>query len=132
MAGAESKMVRRLKDTTDPEIQAWMLREGFRNNIMDEYLACICARAGKLHLALNDQFVDAMLLDAAAEMIRALITGGPAEDIDDYESSVSGYKSNRISWLELSSNSDWESNASNTSKMGTFSRLVMLKICRIW
>ena len=45
---------------------------------------------------------------------------------------VSGYKSNRISWLELSSNSDWESNASNTSKMGTFSRLVMLKICRIW
>jgi len=46
--------------------------------------------------------------------------------------SVSGYKSNRISWLELSSNSDWESNASNTSKMGTFSRLVILKICRIW
>ena len=45
---------------------------------------------------------------------------------------VSGYKSNRISWLELSSSSDWESNASNTSKMGTFSRLVMLKICRIW
>src|SRR5438445_11738018 len=41
---------------------------------------------------------------------------------------VSGYKSNRISWLELSSSSDWESNASNTSKMGTFSRLVMLKI----
>ncbi len=79
------QMVRRLKDTTDPEIQAWMLREGFRNNIMDEYLACICARAGKLHLALNDQFVEAMLLDAAAEMISALITGGPAEDIDDYE-----------------------------------------------
>jgi hypothetical protein len=45
---------------------------------------------------------------------------------------VSGYKSNRISWLGLSSNSDWESNASNTSKMGTFSRLVILKICRIW
>src|SRR5437016_3588012 len=45
---------------------------------------------------------------------------------------LSGYKPNRISWLELSSNSDWESNASNTCKMGTFSRLVMLKICRIW
>jgi hypothetical protein len=79
------QMVRRLKDTDDPEIQAWMLREGFRNNIMDEYLACICARAGKLHLALNEQFVDAILLDAAAEIIRALITGGPAEDIDEYE-----------------------------------------------
>ncbi|MGB9469363.1 MAG: ATP-binding protein, partial [Candidatus Acidiferrum sp.] len=39
---------------------------------------------------------------------------------------LSGYKPNRISWLELSSNSDWESKASNTCKMGTFSRLVML------
>ncbi len=48
------------------------------------------------------------------------------------QSLVSGYKSKRISWLALSSNSDWESNASNTCKMGTFSRLVMLKICRIW
>jgi hypothetical protein len=81
------QIVRRLKDTDDSEIQAWMLREGFRNNIMDEYLACICARAGKLHLALNEQFVDTIILDAATEMIRALITGGPAEDIDDYEHS---------------------------------------------
>ena len=48
------------------------------------------------------------------------------------ETLLSGYKPNRISWLELSRNSDWESNASNTCKMGTFSRLVMLKICRIW
>src|SRR6267143_1180977 len=52
--------------------------------------------------------------------------------IDYLPSLLSGYKPNRISWLELSSNSDWESNASNTCKMGTFSRLVMLKICRIW
>src|SRR6266550_6754468 len=44
---------------------------------------------------------------------------------------LSGYKPNRISWLELSSNSDWESNASNTCKMGTFSRLVMLKIVTV-
>lgn len=81
------QMVRRLKDTSDPEIQAWMLREGFRNNVMDEYLACICARAGRLHEALNEQFVDPVLLDGAAEIIRALIIGGPAEDIDDYEHS---------------------------------------------
>jgi hypothetical protein len=81
------QMVRRLKDTNDPEIQAWMLREGFRNEIMDEYLACICARAGKLHEALNEQFVDPALLDAAADIIRALIIGGPAEGIEDYEHS---------------------------------------------
>jgi len=81
------QMVRRLKDTANSEIQAWMLREGFRNEVMDEYLACICARAGKLHEALNEQFVDPVVLDAAADIIRALIAGGPAEDIDDYEHS---------------------------------------------
>lgn len=81
------QIVTRLKDTKDPEMQAWMLREGFRNEVMNEYLACICARAGKLHEALNEQSVDPVLLDAAADIIRALIAGGPAEDIDDYEHS---------------------------------------------
>jgi len=79
------QIVQRLKDTGDPEIQSWMLREGFRNEIMNEYLACICARAGRLHDKLNQQPVDLSVLDAAADIIRALINGGPAEDIDDYE-----------------------------------------------
>lgn len=79
------QVVRRLQDTENPEIQAWMLRDGFRNDIMLEYLACICARTGRLHEALNRQFVDTALLDGAADIIRALIAGGPAEGIDDYE-----------------------------------------------
>jgi hypothetical protein len=31
--------VRRLAGTQDPQIKAWLLRHGFRNQIMDEYLA---------------------------------------------------------------------------------------------
>jgi len=80
--------VERLKETQNAEIQAWMLREGFRNGVMDEYLACICARAGRLHEALKQQFVDDALLDGAADIIHALITGGPAEGIDDYQQSL--------------------------------------------
>jgi hypothetical protein len=80
--------VERLKETQNTEIQAWMLREGFRNGVMDEYLACICARAGRLHEALKRQSVDDALLDGAADIIHALITGGPAEGIDDYQQSV--------------------------------------------
>lgn len=76
--------VERLSETRNAEIQAWMLREGFRNGVMDEYLACICARTGRLHDALKQQFVDDPLLDGAADIIHALITGGPAEGIDDY------------------------------------------------
>lgn len=80
------QIVERLKDTIDPEIQSWMLREGFQNEIMDEYLACICARAGQLHERLRQKQVDAQLLDGAAGIISALVSGGgPAEGIDDYE-----------------------------------------------
>jgi len=87
------QVVRLLRDTQDSAIQEWLLREGFRNNVMDEYLACICARAGRLHEALNRQNVDLALLTAAAEIIRALITGGPAEGIDDYEYSADACES---------------------------------------
>lgn len=78
-------LVGRLAHTEDYEIRAWLLREGFRNCIMSEYVACICARAGKLHEALRTSPRDPSLLDSATDLIHALITGGPAEDIDDYE-----------------------------------------------
>jgi hypothetical protein len=61
------------------------LREGYRNCVLDEYLACICARAGRLHEALAAGTVDRALLDGAAGILRAMIAGGPGEDIDDYE-----------------------------------------------
>jgi hypothetical protein len=87
------QIVRRLAETRNPDIQEWMLRDGFRNQIMDEYLACICARAGRLHEALNGQFVDDALLGGAADIIHALIRGGPAEGIDDYEYSADACES---------------------------------------
>jgi hypothetical protein len=79
------QVVERLNATRNSEIQAWMLREGFRNEVMDGYLAGICARTGNLHLALESSDVDQQLLDGAAGIIRALIEGGPADSIDDYE-----------------------------------------------
>lgn len=77
--------VERLRETTDPDIRAWLLREGFRNSIMYEYLAYIAATSGDLLAALQGEVVDRGLLTAAGEILDALITGGPAEDIDDYE-----------------------------------------------
>jgi hypothetical protein len=77
--------VERLIDTSDPEIRGWLLREGFRNEVMDEYLAYSCAVAGDLAGALEADIVDDALLDGAAGIFSALLTGGPAEDIEDYE-----------------------------------------------
>ena len=79
------QIVSRLAETERRDIRAWMLREGFRNYIMDEYLACTCARAGRLHEALAMSPIDRPLLDGAAGILRALIASGPAEGIDDYD-----------------------------------------------
>jgi hypothetical protein len=77
--------VERLKRTQNPEIKAWMLRQGFRNDIMDGYLAGICAKTGVLHDALKQAEIDRALLHGAAEIIKALLLrGGPADFIDDY------------------------------------------------
>lgn len=77
-------VVERLQPTR-PEIKDWLLRHGCQNRIMNEYLACICARNGDLREALSGEQVDPELFDGATDIIEALINGGPAEDIDDYE-----------------------------------------------
>jgi hypothetical protein len=79
------QVVERLAHTTSPAIKRWLLREGFRNSVMYEYLAGTCARAGGLLAALSEDRVDQELLTAAGGIIQALIAGGPAEGIDDYE-----------------------------------------------
>ncbi|WP_083754028.1 hypothetical protein [Actinosynnema sp. ALI-1.44] len=77
--------VERLEGTTDPEIKAWLLREGFRNGVMDEYLAYIAATTGGLADALTAAVVDDELLDGAGGILAALSdTDGPVEDITDY------------------------------------------------
>ncbi|MDT8979253.1 limonene hydroxylase [Paenibacillus sp. chi10] len=77
-------LVERLEPATQ-EIRDWLLRYGCQNNVMDEYLACICARNGGLQGALSVEQVDHELYEGATDIIEALLNGGPAEDIDDYE-----------------------------------------------
>jgi len=77
-------LVERL-DPASREIKDWLLRDGCRNTIMNEYLACVCARHGGLHEALSSHHIDTALFEGATDIIDALIDGGPAEDIDDYE-----------------------------------------------
>jgi hypothetical protein len=66
------------------DVRAWMLRHGCDNDVMPEHLAFACATAGRLEDAL-DGLVDDELLDGACTIVRALVNGGPAEDISDYE-----------------------------------------------
>jgi hypothetical protein len=77
--------VERLAKTENPAIRRWLLREGYRNDVMYEYLAATCARAGGLRAALSDDHADRELLTAAGDIIGALISGRPGEEIDAYE-----------------------------------------------
>ena len=81
--------VERLARTTDPEIQAWLLRDGFRNGVTYEYLACIAATTGRLYEALLDSAPDQELVTGAGEILAALShLGGPAKDMRHYPDAV--------------------------------------------
>ena len=78
--------VERLAETRDPRIRRWLLLEGYKNSIMIEYTACLCARAGNLKARLlAKEPPDEALMAAAGDLIHALAEGGPAEDMEDYD-----------------------------------------------
>ncbi|MFC1413286.1 hypothetical protein ACEZCY_28640 [Streptacidiphilus sp. N1-12] len=72
--------VRRLQGTDDPVIRAWLLREGFRNTVMNVYLAPLAATTGRLHEALAASSVDQQLLDGAGSILAAL-ADMPSSDV---------------------------------------------------
>ncbi|GAA2417244.1 hypothetical protein GCM10010191_29740 [Actinomadura vinacea] len=77
-------IVERLDGTSDPRIREWILREGFRNGVMDSYLAGIAAETGGLADALSDA-PDDELLNAAGDILSALCEeGGPVAGMPAY------------------------------------------------
>lgn len=78
--------VRQLADTARrPDVLNWLLRRGFRNQIGNEYLAFPAAVGGKLMRAMSGPAVDDDLLDAATDIVRGLLRGGPLGGMDDYD-----------------------------------------------
>lgn len=76
-------MVRNLK-ADRPEIMYWLLTEGCRNTVMNEYLAYTCAVKGNLKDALDDEYIDHSLYRGAGTIIAALLeNGSPAETIEN-------------------------------------------------
>jgi hypothetical protein len=62
----------------------WLIRRGYQNSIMNEYLAFTCALNGNLHDKLQSESIDMELFKSSEEIVEALISGGPAEDISAY------------------------------------------------
>lgn len=89
-------LVNRLKDTKSPEIKDWLLREGFYNDFLLEFLVYTCAVSGDLRSALENPEIDEELLLSAGVMIDTLMPGhGPEKDIRDYQDGAD------VIWLYL-------------------------------
>jgi hypothetical protein len=116
-------------EAKSPELRQWLVREGFRNAIMYEYLAHACAEGGRLREQLEVAEPDDALLLGASELWSALLAGGPAPDVDSYEDGAAaaglllGHLERRASRLEhfiamedqrawLTAEGDWDARAS--------------------
>ncbi|MCK6476456.1 MAG: hypothetical protein L6Q35_06460 [Phycisphaerales bacterium] len=76
------------EDAVDLEIRSWLLTEGYKNSVMTEYTAAICARRGGLKEALESEVFDRRLIDGAAEILAALARGTPGEGMEGYTESA--------------------------------------------
>ncbi|MBI1493342.1 hypothetical protein [Halocynthiibacter styelae] len=66
-------IVRKIRWPDNPEIKAWLLREGFRNTVGNELLALQAARMGDLLSELRNPEPDQALIDGATEIFRAFV-----------------------------------------------------------
>jgi hypothetical protein len=62
-------VVERLAATRDDRIKSWLVREGCRNDIMDEYTALVCAKSGELVSALRPANPDEALMQSWERLV---------------------------------------------------------------
>lgn len=69
------------------EIRDWLLFDGYKNNIMYEYLALTCAQNGMLNEKLKTDKISDELYSSASDIIIALMDEGPAVGMSGYNES---------------------------------------------
>ncbi|QAV23344.1 hypothetical protein [Proteus hauseri] len=77
--------IEHLPQTLTIEHCYWILTQGYKNNVMTEYVAYDCAVKGTMLAMLNTQPLNTALLLGCSDILRALLNGGPAKDIYDYQ-----------------------------------------------
>jgi hypothetical protein len=75
-------------ELSDARISRWLIAEGYRNSIMTEYTAAICARRGGLLAVLSDGAIGDDVIEGGAEILRALCNGPPGEGLSGYTDSL--------------------------------------------
>ena len=68
-----------------PEIRDWLLREGWRNDILPNYSAALCAKKGQLRELLSRSFLPPDQRDAVRDLVEALLVESPLPGISGLE-----------------------------------------------
>ncbi|SHG59252.1 hypothetical protein [Flagellimonas flava] len=69
------------------DIRDWLVLDGYKNNIMYEYLALTCAKNGMLNEKLKTEKIDDKLYSSTGDIIIALMDEGPAIGMSGYDES---------------------------------------------
>ena len=67
-----------------PDIKYWLLSEGCRNIVMNDYLAYTCAVNGELDVALHEETISKELYDGAGVIIQGLLGEAAYPGIEEY------------------------------------------------
>ncbi len=76
--------IERLDGTARLEIKRWLVRQGYRNRVMNEYTALICAETGDLAGELSRPVLDEEVRRGAGAILQALIAEGSVDGISRY------------------------------------------------
>ena len=68
-----------------PEIRDWLLREGWRNDILPNYSAALCAKKGQLRELLSRSFLPPDQRDTVRDLVEALLVESPLPGISGLE-----------------------------------------------
>ncbi|GGB73527.1 hypothetical protein GCM10007424_11790 [Flavobacterium suaedae] len=88
------QLVDRLARISSKEVvRKWLITEGFKNSVNNQYLACTCATGGLLHKKLEGEKISHAYYKSTSEILISMLESGPGEDISCYEHSPELIKS---------------------------------------
>ena len=66
-------------------VKKWLITDGFKNTVDNQYLACTCATGGLLHKKLESEKISTIYYKSTSEILVSMLESGPGDDISYYE-----------------------------------------------
>lgn len=84
-------LVTRLYQFDHPDLKKWFIQEGYKNNILADYVACDCAIYGEMKEILQQKTIEPELFKGAGEIIATLIRRAIEDKTETHFNSIFEY-----------------------------------------